>query len=217
MAEANRTLRQERLLIKVIMPKQYTERKVPGGGTPPKPFRPVDQKYRASLSSQVAAIRTAIVPQIKTAGAAPVRVNQREDGQFPANVTKWGMSLLAICWQGVWTSKVFRGRWPTPSASAHSEAARKASRLAKSGSRWPAMLKHYSFVLIAGLLRSTKVSCHYHGDCQSRPYIICPSPVARREHFLVILGRSPWTEPVGKRRFHLPFLLREDACGTTWI
>jgi hypothetical protein len=56
------------------MPKQGTERKVPGGGTPPKPFRPVDQKYRASLSSQVAAIRTAIVPQIKTAGAAPVRV-----------------------------------------------------------------------------------------------------------------------------------------------
>src|SRR5579862_1964618 len=74
MAEITRPPRQERLLIKVIMPKQYTERKVPGGGTPPKPFRPVDQKYRASLSSQVSAIRTAIVPQIKTAGAAPVRV-----------------------------------------------------------------------------------------------------------------------------------------------
>jgi hypothetical protein len=54
--------------------KQGTERKVPVGGTPPKPFRPVDMKYRASLSSQVSAIRTAIVPQIKTAGAAPVRV-----------------------------------------------------------------------------------------------------------------------------------------------
>jgi hypothetical protein len=74
MAETTRPPRQERLLIKVIMPKQYTERKVPGGGTPPKPFRPVDQKYRASLSSQVAAIRTMIVPQIRTAGAAPVRV-----------------------------------------------------------------------------------------------------------------------------------------------
>lgn len=74
MAETTRLPRQERLLIKVIMPKQYTERKVPGGGTPPKPFRLVDQKYRASLSSQVAAIRTAIVPQIRTAGAAPVRV-----------------------------------------------------------------------------------------------------------------------------------------------
>ena len=38
MAEITRPPRQERLLIKVIMPKQGTERKVPGGGTPPKPF-----------------------------------------------------------------------------------------------------------------------------------------------------------------------------------
>ena len=74
MAENTRPPRQERLLIKVIMPKQGTERKVPGGGSPPKPFRPVDKKYRASLTSQVSAIRTAIEPQIKTAGAAPVRV-----------------------------------------------------------------------------------------------------------------------------------------------
>ena len=74
MAETARPSRQKRLLIKVIMPKQGTERKVAGGGTPPKPFRLVDAKYRASLSSQVAAIRNAIAPQIKTAGAAPVRV-----------------------------------------------------------------------------------------------------------------------------------------------
>ena len=74
MAENTRPPRPDRLLIKVIMPKQGTERKVPGGGSPPKPFRTVDKKYRASLSSQVSAIRTAIEPQIKTAGAAPVRV-----------------------------------------------------------------------------------------------------------------------------------------------
>ena len=74
MAENTRPPRRERLLIKVIMPKQGTERRVPGGGSPPKPFRTVDKKYRASLSSQVSAIRTAIVPQLKTAGAAPVRV-----------------------------------------------------------------------------------------------------------------------------------------------
>src|ERR1700721_3322869 len=74
MAEITSPPRQDRLLIKVIMRKQYTLTKVPGGGAPPKPFRPVDQKYRASLSSQVSAIRTAIVPQIRTAGAAPVRV-----------------------------------------------------------------------------------------------------------------------------------------------
>jgi len=64
----------ERLLIKVIMPKQGAERKVPGGGTPPKPFRTVDREYRARLSTQVGAIRKAIAPQIKQAGAAPVRV-----------------------------------------------------------------------------------------------------------------------------------------------
>ena len=56
------------------MPKQGTQRKVPGGGTPPQPLRPVDAKYRERLSSQVAAIRTTIAPQIMTAGAAPVRV-----------------------------------------------------------------------------------------------------------------------------------------------
>ena len=74
MPEIPRPPRQERLLIKVIMPKQGTERRVPGGGTPPKPFRSVDARYRASLSSQVSAIRTAIAPQIRTTGAAPVRV-----------------------------------------------------------------------------------------------------------------------------------------------
>jgi serine protease AprX len=74
MADITRPPRHERLLIKVIMPKQGTERKVSGGGAPPKPFRPVDARYRARLSSQVSAIRTAIVPQVRTAGAAPVRV-----------------------------------------------------------------------------------------------------------------------------------------------
>ena len=38
--------RTDRLLIKVIMPKQGTERRVSGGGSPPKPFRPVDSEYR---------------------------------------------------------------------------------------------------------------------------------------------------------------------------
>ena len=74
MANTPRPPRQERLLIKVIMPKQGTERRVAGGGAAPKPFRPVDAEYRAKLSNQVAAIRTAIAPQIKTAGVAPLRV-----------------------------------------------------------------------------------------------------------------------------------------------
>lgn len=51
MADAARPPRQDRLLIKVIMPKQGTERKVTGGGTPPKPFREVDTAYRKRLSS----------------------------------------------------------------------------------------------------------------------------------------------------------------------
>jgi hypothetical protein len=74
MVDTTRRNRHERLLIKVIMPKQGTERKVSGGGARPKPFRPVDAKYRAGLSTQVSAIRSAILPQIRTAGAAPVRV-----------------------------------------------------------------------------------------------------------------------------------------------
>ena len=74
MPDTKKTSRHERLLIKLIMPKQGTERKVSGGGTPPKPFRPVNATYRKRLSTQVSAIRTAIVPQVKTTGAAPVRV-----------------------------------------------------------------------------------------------------------------------------------------------
>ncbi len=74
MADSVRHPRKDRLLIKVIMPKQGTERKVAGGGTPPTPFREVDSAYRQRLRSQVSAIRKAITPQIKTAGAAPVRV-----------------------------------------------------------------------------------------------------------------------------------------------
>ncbi len=66
--------RQERLPIKLIMPKQGAERKVPGGGPPSKPFRPVDSAYRQRLSNQVSAIRGALFPQSQRAGAAPVRV-----------------------------------------------------------------------------------------------------------------------------------------------
>ena len=68
------TPRHERLPIKLIMPKQYTERRITAGGAPPVPFRPVDARYRNHLSKQVSAIRSAIVPQIRTTGAAPVRV-----------------------------------------------------------------------------------------------------------------------------------------------
>lgn len=73
MAKGNPPPKYNRLPIKVIL-KQGTERKNKGGGGTPKPFRNVDSKYRKGLSNQVAALRDAIIPQIKTTGAVPVRV-----------------------------------------------------------------------------------------------------------------------------------------------
>jgi serine protease AprX len=64
----------EHLPIKLIMPRQGKERKVEAGGAPPVPFREVDAKYRKSLSNQISAIYTAITPQVKQRGAAPLRV-----------------------------------------------------------------------------------------------------------------------------------------------
>src|SRR6266545_20557 len=66
--------RADRLPIKLIMPNQGKEKRVSPGGTPPKPFRPVDAAYRKSLSTQVNAIRDAVLPQTQQSGAAPVRV-----------------------------------------------------------------------------------------------------------------------------------------------
>lgn len=65
---------QERLPIKLILPKQAAERKVLGRGSPPKPFRDVDNKYRNHLANQVAAIQESILPHLGAIKAAPVRV-----------------------------------------------------------------------------------------------------------------------------------------------
>jgi serine protease AprX len=74
MANETRPPQQDRLPIKLIMPKQGAERKIPPGGTPPKPFRAVDGKYRNHLSNQVSALRSAIIPQVHRTGSAPIRV-----------------------------------------------------------------------------------------------------------------------------------------------
>src|SRR5580704_6825589 len=74
MANEKSQTRHERLPIKLIMPKQGMERRVSGGGPPPKPFRTVDAKYRTRLSNQVSALRKAIIPQIERTGVAPIRV-----------------------------------------------------------------------------------------------------------------------------------------------
>lgn len=63
-----------RLPIKLIMPKQGTERRVPGGGGKKDPFRVVDSTYRTSLLNQVVAIEESIIPQLKRSKAAPIRV-----------------------------------------------------------------------------------------------------------------------------------------------
>ena len=75
MADRTRQTRPlERLPIKLIMPKQGAERRVPGGRSPLKPFRPVSADYRQSLGIQVEAIQKAIGPQLRKTNVAPVRV-----------------------------------------------------------------------------------------------------------------------------------------------
>jgi serine protease AprX len=64
----------DRLPIKLIMPRQGVERRVPGGGNPPKPFREVDPAYRRHLANQVAAIREGLLPALKQTKVAPMRV-----------------------------------------------------------------------------------------------------------------------------------------------
>lgn len=70
----DKTATPERLPIKLILPKQGTEKKVPPGGSGGEPFRKVDAAYRHSLSVQVSAIKEALLPQMKRTAAAPVRV-----------------------------------------------------------------------------------------------------------------------------------------------
>lgn len=44
----------ERLFIKVILPQQGMEQRVPAGGSPPKPFRPVTATMRTRLCAHLA-------------------------------------------------------------------------------------------------------------------------------------------------------------------
>jgi serine protease AprX len=67
-------LPQERLPIKVILPKQAVEKKnlVKGGSN--KPFRKVDNNYRTSLSRQVVTIKKSLSTQLSRMGAIPIKV-----------------------------------------------------------------------------------------------------------------------------------------------
>ncbi len=68
------TPRPERLPIKVVLPNQGDRRRVLGGGSAAKPFRDVNQEFRASLAKQVIAIRDGLATPFKTVGVAPLRV-----------------------------------------------------------------------------------------------------------------------------------------------
>ncbi len=66
---------EKRLPIKLIMPRQGSERRTPGGGGAGEPFCKIDSAYRKRLSNQVGAIRKNLPEQIKNVGAAPVRIS----------------------------------------------------------------------------------------------------------------------------------------------
>ncbi len=70
----NKKRDQDRLPIKVIMPKQGVERVVLGGGSKPKPFREVDGAYRNRLVNQISAVHGALQSQMELVGTAPIRV-----------------------------------------------------------------------------------------------------------------------------------------------
>lgn len=72
-----------RLPIKVILPNQGSERRVPGGGAPPKPFREVDTNYRDSLSKQITALRDSLGPV-----EAEVRISAARVRLHPKAVAK---------------------------------------------------------------------------------------------------------------------------------
>lgn len=64
----------ERLPIKLILPDQGGSHRVQGGGSKKEPFRDVDGGLRESLTTQISAIREALLPQMRRVGAVPIRV-----------------------------------------------------------------------------------------------------------------------------------------------
>ena len=65
---------ENRLPIKLVMPKQGVERRVRGGGGQNRPFRIVDNKYRRGLSDQISRIQQSVFNSTANSPHAPVRV-----------------------------------------------------------------------------------------------------------------------------------------------
>jgi len=74
MAKSSEPASTDRLFIKVILPQQGKESRVPGGGDKAKPFRDVTVQRRQQLGTQIGATRRAITPMAKRLGHAPVRL-----------------------------------------------------------------------------------------------------------------------------------------------
>jgi serine protease AprX len=74
MAKNNHSAPNERLPIKVILPRQGTEKKNLAGGGPTTPFREVNDQYRQRLSRQVTSIGKAFTVQLERTGVIPIRV-----------------------------------------------------------------------------------------------------------------------------------------------
>lgn len=65
-----------RLPIKVILPDQGNERRIPGGGSPPRPFRQVTAEFRQSLLRQIASVESSFpAPSMASRGPVPLRVS----------------------------------------------------------------------------------------------------------------------------------------------
>jgi serine protease AprX len=64
----------ERLLIKVILPKQGKEKKNPGGGGEITPFKTVTPALRQSLTQQLLAARAEVEPLKDTTGVMPLKI-----------------------------------------------------------------------------------------------------------------------------------------------
>lgn len=74
MANERQQTNRDRLPIKLILPRQGSERRVSGGGGAKVPFRTVDAAFRQRLHTQVDSIRTALTSHIARTGSAPVKV-----------------------------------------------------------------------------------------------------------------------------------------------
>jgi serine protease AprX len=65
---------EERLFLKVILPKQGKETKNPPGGSPPKPFKDVSTRFRARLIEELAPVAEQLSQAATTSPFVPMRV-----------------------------------------------------------------------------------------------------------------------------------------------